>query len=268
MRKNTRVRQNEERRARAMAAAEVCIQHLKERFHVKEVYLCGSLAGESPWHSRSDIDLVVEGLEPGQYIEALTELWELLPPDLELDLIRFEEASPGLLRRIHERRLEEAPMPEGPKEDPLRALRIEVQEDLQNLERVAGEMAQLLARMPKEPTFVEIRAAASMVHDFYTGIERIFERIAIRIDGDIPPGPSWHTDLLRRMEKPFGQVRPAIINHRLALTLLEYLRFRHMFRHTYGYEIMWEKVRPLAEGLSGVLGELHRQLQEFLSPSP
>ncbi len=84
----------------AKAAAEACIQHLKEWFHVKEVYLCGSLAGESPWHSRSDIDLVVEGLAPGQYMKALTELWELLPPDLELDLIRFEEASPGLVRRI------------------------------------------------------------------------------------------------------------------------------------------------------------------------
>ena len=54
-----------ERYARAREAAEACIRHLKEQYHVKEVHSCGPLAQECPFHPRSDIDLVVEGLVPG-----------------------------------------------------------------------------------------------------------------------------------------------------------------------------------------------------------
>jgi len=65
------VQEAKERYVRAQAAAEACIRHLKEQFHVKEVHSCGSLAQEGPFHPRSDIDLVVEGLVPGDYFEAL-----------------------------------------------------------------------------------------------------------------------------------------------------------------------------------------------------
>ncbi|MCI0529315.1 MAG: nucleotidyltransferase domain-containing protein, partial [Nitrospira sp.] len=76
----------------AQEAAEACIRVLKEQFGVREVYVFGSLAGQSPWHSRSDIDLAVEGLPPKEYIRALSTLWELLPEGLELDLITLEDA--------------------------------------------------------------------------------------------------------------------------------------------------------------------------------
>lgn len=69
-------------------------------------------------------------------------------------------------------------------------------------------------------------------------MERIFERIAARVDEDVPPGPHWHTDLLQRIEGTWGGKRPPVIDHALALRLLEYLRFRHLFRYTYGYELL------------------------------
>ncbi|MCS7253234.1 MAG: hypothetical protein RMK18_05965 [Armatimonadota bacterium] len=39
------------------------------------------------------------------------------------------------------------------------------------------------------------------------------------------------------------------IEHESALLLPEYPMFRHLFRHPYGYELQWEKLRPLAEQL-------------------
>ena len=252
-----RTGQANDRYERAQAAAEECIRHLRERFHAKEVYLCGSLAGESPFHERSDIDLVVEGLLPRDYFEALQELWELLPPDLELDLIRLENAPPGLIRRIRG----ETKMPEQPKE----ALKVEIEEQLLTLRRVVNEAQEYLARAAVEPGHLEIAGVGKLVHDFYNGVERIFERIALRIDEDVRPGVHWHIDLLRRMERPWGEKRGAVVSHALALRLLKYLRFRHLFRHTYGYELLWEEIKPLAEELAGVFDELSRELEQFLA---
>ena len=71
-----------------------------ERFGVKEVYTFGSVAGQSPWHCGSDIDLGVEGLAPQDYMAALSDLWNLLPKGMEIDLVRLEDAPPELVSRI------------------------------------------------------------------------------------------------------------------------------------------------------------------------
>jgi len=75
--------------------AEKCIWILKNKYKVKKVFLIGSLA-EGYVHERSDIDLVVEGLSPDLYIKSLTELWDILPSGLELNLIPFEDAFESL----------------------------------------------------------------------------------------------------------------------------------------------------------------------------
>ena len=44
----------------------------------------------------SGIDLVVEDLPSNFYIKAWTELWDILPADVELNLIPFENAFASL----------------------------------------------------------------------------------------------------------------------------------------------------------------------------
>ena len=75
--------------------AEKCVWILKNKYKVKKVFLIGSLV-EGYVHERSDIDLVVEGLSPDLYIKSLTELWDVLPSGLELNLIPFEDAFESL----------------------------------------------------------------------------------------------------------------------------------------------------------------------------
>ncbi len=240
----------------AEQAAEACRKVLEEQFGARRVYLFGSLAGHSPWHSRSDVDLAVEGLAPERYVSALSALWELMPEGLELDLITLEDAPPELAARIRG----EVKMPEDPKE----ALRKEIGDERVNLGRLVDEAKQLLQRITHEPTFVEIRAAASLVHDFYCGVERLFERIVVRLGPGLPGGPGGHTLLLRSMESSVEGIRPSVIDHALALCLLDYLRFRHLFRHTYGYELQWDKLRPLIERLEETYGRVSQQTDHFL----
>ena len=72
-----------------------CIGVLKDKYKITRVYLIGSLV-KGYVHERSDIDLVVEGLSPDLYMKALTELWDILPSGVELNLIPFEDAFENL----------------------------------------------------------------------------------------------------------------------------------------------------------------------------
>lgn len=74
---------------------ERCVCVLKDKYKVRRVFLIGSLV-KGFIHERSDIDLVVEGLSPDLYMKALTELWDLLPAGVELNLIPYEDAFESL----------------------------------------------------------------------------------------------------------------------------------------------------------------------------
>ena len=80
-----------DRKEELRGAADRCVSVLRDKYKIKRAFLIGSLA-KGFIHERSDIDLVVEGLSPDLYMKALTELWDLLPPGVELNLIPFEDA--------------------------------------------------------------------------------------------------------------------------------------------------------------------------------
>lgn len=241
-------------RAEAAQFAEKCAQVLVEKFGVRRVIPFGSVVGDSPWHSRSDIDLAVEGLAPEEHIKALITLDKLLPPGLELDLIRLESAWPEMRARI----LGEVKMPR----DNLAALEFEIEVELKNLQRVTFKVADYLARTGDEDEAEQITIAKHL-HDFYNGVERIFERIAVRLDGDLPSGGHWHSLLLERMAAPFSDVRPAAIDFWLQNHLQELLKFRHLFRHTYGEDLEWPRVKVLAEELPELMERVRRALEAF-----
>ena len=75
--------------------AKKCADILKDKYKVRRIILIGSLV-KGIVHEKSDIDLVVEGLEPSLYIKALTDLWDNLPAGVELNLISFEDAFESL----------------------------------------------------------------------------------------------------------------------------------------------------------------------------
>jgi len=53
-------------------------------------------------------------------------------------------------------------------------------------------MEEITKRFVEKPAFIETRAAGSILHDFYGGVEKVFERIAIHIDDRLPKGDDWH----------------------------------------------------------------------------
>ena len=102
-----------------------------------------------------------------------------------------------------------------------------------------------------------------MLHSFYTGIENIFKRIAIELDGAPPTGEAWHRDLLNAMAQRTSN-RPAVISELLRDQLRDYLEFRHVFRHAYSFQLKWRKMSSLVLNCETVLKTLETELDSFL----
>ena len=104
---------------------------------------------------------------------------------------------------------------------------------------------------------------AAYLHQFYTGVESILERIAVGLGEGLPRGEYWHVDLLNQMAEERAGERPAVIDEPLRARLKGYLDFRHFFRHAYGYTLLWSQMCWKAENLSDTLTMLRDQLRVF-----
>ena len=139
-------------------------------------------------------------------------------------------------------------------------IRLEIQE----VDTLLHEYGNLLAKVRhSRPDLVETTALASVLHSYYTGLEKIFLHIARTLDPIIPDGPEWHRELLDQM----GLVLPgrsAVISSKAAEKLDEYLAFRHFYRHGYSFTLDWEKLEGLVAALPGVWAEVKSELERFL----
>ena len=142
-------------------------------------------------------------------------------------------------------------------------VRADIGREMDNLRRLVAEAEEWRPRIAEWPETVRVRTAGGILHDFYCGVERAFRHIAVIIDQDLPSGPDWHIQLLQRMETNIETVRPAVLDHQLARRLDEYLRFRHLFRNIYGFDLEWERSRELLDDLPATFEKLSQQLAAF-----
>jgi len=141
----------------------------------------------------------------------------------------------------------------------------DIRREQQQTQKLVQELEELLSDLSGDPDSVDLRAIASILHDFYTGIEKIFSRIALEMEGNLPEGENWHRQLLERMAVDIKKVRPAVISEELEVKLDEYLRFRHLFRHSYGFLLQWEKCKGLTNNLTPCHKQVQKELKVFLT---
>ena len=101
------------------------------------------------------------------------------------------------------------------------------------------------------------------LHGFYSGLERIFQRIASAIDSSVPSGANWHQDLLNQISIEVPGVRPSVISTELKEKLEEYRGFRHVVRNVYTYHLNSEKMEKLVAGLPAIQQNLEIELKGF-----
>ena len=103
------------------------------------------------------------------------------------------------------------------------------------------------------------------IHDFYTGLERIFTQIATVVDGSMPSGKDWHRDLLIQMNISINGTRTRIISTEIMQSLDEYRRFRHLIRNIYAFELDPDKIQPLVSKLNHIFADLKTELLNFVN---
>ena len=123
----------------------------------------------------------------------------------------------------------------------LNDLALDLQVELGKLDRLI-EGLDSLGPVLGDPLRVD--AAALRLQSLYTGIERCLVQISRVLNGGTPDGAEWHRRLLERMGQTTDQ-RPAVLAADTIESLQELLRFRHLVRHLYAYELQPEPVERL-----------------------
>ncbi len=140
----------------------------------------------------------------------------------------------------------------------------QVEFELSQLDRLFSEYGKLLKKVRQEtPSLVEMTAIASVLHSFYTGLENIFKCVAKDIDLSVPTGDRWHRQLLQQMASE-KEVRGAVLTTATVERLVEYLGFRHYYRHGYSFFLEWEKLAELLMPLEEVWESARSELVDFV----
>lgn len=114
-------------------------------------------------------------------------------------------------------------------------------------------------------------AAGFGLQGFYTGLEKIFEQVARRVDGSpVQHSERWHQELLDQMQLEVPGVRPPVITHDTYKILKAILAFRHVVRNNYTHalepSLIAQNMEMLALAYEQVLEDL-KGFQAFLESS-
>lgn len=106
-------------------------------------------------------------------------------------------------------------------------------------------------------------SVALNLHGFYSGLERVFEKIASSLDGTVPAAANWHQELLNQMATEIPGIRPAVLSSETREMLDEYRGFRHVVRNVYTYHLNPDKMKRLIDRLAAVLAGIDSDLKAF-----
>jgi hypothetical protein len=144
-------------------------------------------------------------------------------------------------------------------------LREDLRAEIEAFDALVAEAARCLSDLAsRAPSYLELRGAGDIIHDYYNAVERFLERVAVEMNGGLPGGPDSHARLLARMSREVAGVRPAVLGAESRRQLEEYLRFRHLFRHRYGFELDWDKLVPLLLGIRDRSSDVRDDLDGFV----
>jgi hypothetical protein len=140
-------------------------------------------------------------------------------------------------------------------------------QELEELETVWARAERALAAAKQNPADQDfyIDSAALSLHDWYSGLERIMCFIASRLEESTPQGRDWHRELLQQMHLEVPDVRPAVFSKPTVTSLDEYLRFRHVLRNVYSFNLQPERIEALVSGLRETFESVRRDMHAFVS---
>lgn len=141
-----------------------------------------------------------------------------------------------------------------------------IEQELADLERTVSVIRRHWEKAVTAATDQDayLNSVALNLHGLYSSLERVFELIAVEIDGGTLGGDAWQAELLRQMTVEVPDVRPAVLQPDTASALDDLRRFRHRIRNIYATNLDPERVKPLVTGLPALWQRLRENLGAFV----
>ena len=249
-------------------------------FGATKVAVFGSLTEPKRFTQNSDIDIVVWGVS---YNKCLDALWETkgLNPEFKIDIINFKSVNSLFRERILSQAipidkagtdvlaLVNTPGTENGETYTVNPNKLiqRISDERKKKERTVQGIANALQDIEIIATnhkkYVE-KTITSDLAEVYSGIERIFERIAREIDMQMPRGSRWHKDLLEQMAERRPE-RPPVISPNTLSRLKELLDFRHKVNNIYRDELIYEKAEEHAKPIGDLFATVSKELDTLIA---
>lgn len=146
---------------------------------------------------------------------------------------------------------------------PYAALIGRMRQEQSDLDRLISRTETLMDKAKATGDDGYLDGVALNLHGFYTGLERIFEDIARRIDGEALSSPDWHKRLLMQMSAEIPEVRPPVIRLETRDCLENYRAFRHIVRNVYTFNFHFSRISELTACLRDCHEKVVSDLEAF-----
>ena len=258
---------------------------LYNEFSATQVAVFGSLTEPIGFTKSSDIDIAVWGISDDTHSKAYDKVLDM-DTGFKIDLINFDMMKGFFRERVQQHAIliekgEYTPIWKSQYEHLNRNIFPIVEEEIYDInrikltQRINDELVKIedtltrihrglekLKEVPDDVTeFIENTITTDLA-DIYSGIERIFERIANEVDGHLQRGSRWHKNLLEQMTRQRLE-RPPVISENTALQLEKLLNFRHKVNNIYGKDLVYENTLVHAETIDELFKNISQDLKTF-----
>jgi hypothetical protein len=148
------------------------------------------------------------------------------------------------------------------KKEEIPVLVAEIKNELQKLEILTEKISSQVSRINDQEI---AESAALRLHNFYSGCERIFRLIASEVNGGVPQDLDWHKRLLTQVGLEIEMIRPPVISPQTRKDLEELLKFRHIVRNLYGFELEPKRIKPLISLTTSLYPRLADEIEKFIA---
>jgi hypothetical protein len=122
-----------------------------------------------------------------------------------------------------------------------------IRKDIASLREMTSEIAAILRDWRALSATYSGRAGLGFaLHNLYNALENSFDQISRTFENHVVDDSRWHAELLNKMLLEIPGLRPAVMPVQLADLLNDLRGFRHVFRHSYSYQLDPVKLSNLA----------------------
>jgi hypothetical protein len=151
-----------------------------------------------------------------------------------------------------------------PESTALASLSAVIGHDLKSIERLSADLQRVSAPVTAgRSEYRDLAAMAYLLHNLYNAIENSLEQISRTFENHVLEPARWHKELLDKMFLDIPGVRPAVLPESLRRFLHELRGFRHLFRHSYDFELDPQRLSELVRAWDRQHAILGQSLEHF-----